>query len=74
MGEQGKIVIEHYPVDNLPDDLKQGLEAGAWVTITVEAELQPSSLQSVIELFGKVGRVHHDPVADIRKLRDEWDD
>ena len=74
MGEHKKIVIEHYPVDKLPEELRRGLEAGAVVTITMESEQGPRPKRSIVELFGKGGRVHTDPVADIRKLRDEWDD
>ncbi len=33
-----KIVRAHYPVDKLPEDLRQGLTAGQTVTITVEEE------------------------------------
>ena len=75
MGENKKIVVEHYPVDRLPEELRRGLEAGALVTITVEPDrtiVQPR--RSFSEFFGNAGRAHDDPVADIRKLRDEWDD
>jgi len=37
-----KIVREHYPVEKLPDDLREGLAAGQTVTITVEEENGPS--------------------------------
>ena len=73
MGEHTR-VIPHYPVDKLPPDLRAGLEAGELVTITVVREPPAPTLKSVMELFGKSGRAHEDPVADIRKLRDEWDD
>ena len=74
MGEHKKIT-PHYPVDNLPEDLRAGLEAGARVTITVEPEpVHARPRRSFSEFFGKSGRAHDDPVADIRKLRDEWDD
>lgn len=33
-----KIVREHYPVANLPEDLREGLEEGATVKIVVELE------------------------------------
>ena len=76
MGEHDKIIVENYPADKLPEELRLrlGLEAGTLVTLTVEPEQTPPSLKSVIELFGKVGLAHNDPVADIRKLRDEWND
>ena len=74
MGEHTKIV-QHFPVDRLPEELRAGLESGGTVTITMVLEHMPdTALRSFTEFFGKSGRAHNDPVADIRKLRDEWDD
>ena len=74
MGEQKKIV-DHFPVDKLPEELRQGLEAGTWVRIKMEPELAPTPpRRSFSEFYGKSGVAHTDPVADIRKLRNEWDD
>ncbi len=33
-----KIVREHYPVANLPEDLREGLETGATVRVVLEVE------------------------------------
>jgi hypothetical protein len=33
-----RIVREHYPVEKLPEDLREGIPAGEQVTVTVEAE------------------------------------
>jgi hypothetical protein len=33
-----KIVREHYPVENLPEDLREGLQAGATVRVVLEVE------------------------------------
>ena len=33
-----RIVREHYPVEKLPEDLRDGLPIGATVTVTVEDE------------------------------------
>ncbi|MFG1398926.1 hypothetical protein [Roseixanthobacter pseudopolyaromaticivorans] len=33
-----RIVREHYPVEKLPEDLRDGLPAGVTVTVTVEDE------------------------------------
>jgi hypothetical protein len=75
MGEQSKIVVEHYPVERLPEDLRRGLQVGGQVTVIVVPETVPMPpRRSFTEFFGKSGVAHSDPVADIRKLRDEWDD
>ena len=39
MGETKKIVVEHYPVDKLPEDLRRGLDDGMRATVTVEIDL-----------------------------------
>jgi hypothetical protein len=38
MGEIKKIVVEHYPVEKLPEDLRAGLEAGQSARVTVEPD------------------------------------
>jgi hypothetical protein len=38
-----KIVREHYPVANLPDDLREGLAADATVRVVLEVEEQAST-------------------------------
>jgi len=38
-----RIVKEHYPAGRLPEDLREGLDPGAEVTVTVEvAEIAPA--------------------------------
>jgi len=77
MGETKKIVIEHYPVERLPEELRRGLEAGQSVRVTVEQPTEdaptPRPSPPLSSYFGKLERVHADPVEDIRKLRDEWE-
>lgn len=34
-----KLVREHYPVSNLPEDLREGFETGAVVRITIDTDL-----------------------------------
>lgn len=73
-----KIVREHYPVEKLPEDLRQGLPKGQTVTVTVEEEeAAPVSKERLMEFLNKARSVEpiaDDPVERIRKLRDEWDD
>lgn len=38
-----KIVRDHYPVENLPADLRQGLEDQATVRVVIEVENGPTS-------------------------------
>jgi len=76
-----RIVREHYPASKLPPDLRQGLDAGASVTVTIqeEAPRRPSAeeLRRQLQAYRK-GLPRHstldEAVARVRELRDEWDD
>jgi hypothetical protein len=46
-----KIVLEHYPADKLPRELREGLDPNARVTVTIEAETTPIDRMSLEELF-----------------------
>ena len=80
-----KIVREHYPVENLPADLREGLEAGSTVRVVVEMEGDaPNPAKASFEDFMKKVEAYRsqderrvttaEAVARIRELRDEWDD
>ncbi len=79
MGEATKRIVEHFPVDKLPEELRQGIESGRSVRVTVEpddvAAPEPRPLH---EMYGFAAGLYAsqglDPVAFIRQLRDEWDD
>jgi hypothetical protein len=79
-----KIVREHYPVENLPDDLREGLEAGSTVRVVVEVESakqerRPLTFDESMRLIEEYRRNHpervtiEDAVQRVRELRDEWD-
>lgn len=76
MGEIGKIVTEHYPVERLPEELRQGIEAGQHVRVTVEAEEQgePRPLHELMGCAKGLYATPEEAVAFIRQLRDEWND
>ncbi|HSI42538.1 MAG TPA: hypothetical protein VLA00_18480 [Xanthobacteraceae bacterium] len=73
-----KIVREHYPVENLPEDLRVGIE-GPYVRVTVvaEPETQPSPITwtEIRERLKerRLSTTTEEAVARIRALRDEWD-
>jgi hypothetical protein len=77
-----KIVIEHYPVSRLPEDIRAAVGGTGAVRVTVEQEgLKP---QTAAEVVAQLRREKADPgfqgttmaeaVARIRALRDEWED
>ncbi len=75
MGSTIKIVIEGYPVEKLPEELRARLVVGQPVRITLEQdEEQPKPLS---ELYGCHAGLYAaqgvDPADFIRQLRDEWD-
>ena len=81
-----KIVREHYPVENLPADLREGLTEGSTVRVVVEVddfktdEAERRSVKQTLEQLEKLrqGRVPDADMAEavsrIRALRDEWED
>ena len=74
-----KIVREHYPASKLPDDLREGIDLKRSVTVTIEeeAEGQPEQIMSLEEIFAARRppyRSADEIDADLRSLRDEWDE
>lgn len=85
-----KVVREHYPVENLPEDLRGDFPAGTAVTIEIVDELereedvpQPLSAQEAVALMRQMQEENsrrglsvtwEEAVKRVRELRDEWDD
>lgn len=80
MGEMNKIVRQHYPVSQLPADLRAQFAEDTSVTITIEEEIRkPLTREQLLEMFEKArknspGTTLEEAVARVRALRDEWDD
>ena len=84
-----KIVREHYPVENLPDDLRQLVPDADFVTVEVteepvdpDAQL-PLSVEDAVALMREMQRhvsergegvSWEEAVRRVRELRDQWDD
>lgn len=71
-----KHVVDNYPADKLPPELREGLEPGARVKVTVEAKETARTVPKLSELMGSAKGAYATPeeaVDFIRKLRDEWD-
>ena len=75
MGETKKIVIEHFPVEKLPDELRHGIGSGQMVRVTVESEVTTgtASGRSLLSFLGagKGCYTEEEAVSYIRQLRDE---
>ena len=73
-----RIVKEHYPASRLPEDLRQGVDPTAIVTVTiVEEEMSPEKIMSVEEIWALRAppfKTAQEIDADLRRQRDEWDD
>jgi uncharacterized OsmC-like protein len=70
-----KIVREHYPVEKLPEDLREGIE-GPYVSVTVTSEAAPSAKKPLTyaDIRARVkprGTTTEEAVRRIRELRDE---
>jgi len=82
MGDQKTIVVEHYPVERLPDDIRERIARsigdGPFVKLHIEVDALPAdagSTRPFDHYFGKGDGTYSglDPIDDIRKLRDEWE-
>ena len=83
-----KIVRQHYPVENLPEDLRVLVPGAEHVTIEVTEEpgdetRAPLSAHEAVALMremqqhnARLGKsvTEEEAVRRIRELRDEWDD
>ena len=73
-----KIVRENYPASKLPEDLREGLDPAARVTVTViegeSPQHRPMTLEEIWASRRPPYRSAEEIVASIRQLRDEWDD
>ena len=74
-----KIVHEHIPASALPEQLREGIDASALVTVTVQQEeAGPKTLDQLRMLLEEARREApgisiEEAVARVRELRDEWD-
>lgn len=74
-----RIIREHYPVDRLPEDLRQVLSDHVTVRLTLEADdvALPAGRAWIADIMRRkadIPETTDDPVARIRQLRDEWDE
>jgi hypothetical protein len=72
-----RIVREHYPVSQLPEELRPSDDPNIKVTVIVEEEERPEKIMSLEEIFSLKGfrrRSAEEIDADLRQMRDEWDD
>jgi hypothetical protein len=85
-----RIVREHYPVERLPEDLREHFPDASVVTVSVAEEeaspdpaLPPLTIDEAIRMMRDMQRRSmesgkgvspEEAVRRIRELRDEWDD
>jgi hypothetical protein len=71
------IVRSNYPAARLPEDLRNGVNPAATVTVMVTVEEQcPPKVLSLAEIFASRPppyRSQHEIDTEIRQQRDEWD-
>ena len=74
-----KIVREHYPVDKLPEDLRELLDPSKPVTLVIEQDDEaacPDPKREFMRFFGAAKERNTsatEAVRRIRTLRDEWE-
>ena len=71
-------IVRHYPVSQLPEDLRTGLDPEAAVTVTIVAEdAKPEKTVSLEEIWAMRTppfRTAQEIDDDLRRDRDAWDD
>ena len=73
-----RIVRQHYPVEKLPPELREGLGTSAQVTIIVEAEPDPDeanpiSLEQIFAMREPPFLTKEEIDRELKKQRDEWE-
>jgi hypothetical protein len=80
-----RIVRQHYPVERLPEDLREGIPAGEQVTVVVEIEggisgsdlsKSPARVLTLDEMFAMRRppfRTLEEINETLRRDRDEWE-
>ncbi|MGE0279555.1 MAG: hypothetical protein AB7P20_02925 [Rhizobiaceae bacterium] len=74
-----KIVLEHYPASDLPNDMREGIPGDAKVRVTIEEEIQRPSFSEIRKQLEQVRSklprnvTVEEAVQRVRDLRDEWD-
>lgn len=66
-------IVRHYPVEKLPEDLREGLPEGL-VKIEFEPETGPKERVLLAPLAGSGNNVHGDPEEVIRHIRELRED
>ena len=66
-----RMVVNNYPVERLPDDLRLGFETGRGVVVTVEAEpaLSVRTISEILDSLEHKRTLSDDPVERVRALR-----
>jgi hypothetical protein len=62
-----KIVREHYPAANLPEDLREGLEKDAKVRVVVEVETPTADSRSAFEIAMSAKPINPEDIMEIRR-------
>jgi hypothetical protein len=71
------IVKSNYPASKLPEDLRDGVDPAATVTVIVTVEDRPDNVMSLEEIWAlrrPPYRTKEEIDAEIRRQRDEWND
>jgi hypothetical protein len=68
-----RVVFENYPVDRLPEEIRENFDAGDEVMLTVEARRKGPPVRTIADIL-EASRRHWtlsgDPVERVRALRD----
>jgi hypothetical protein len=77
MDEVDRVVFDHFPVEKLPEEVREQLRPGADLRLIVEQRFDDAgerpSINSILEAMRPYRRSGVDAVERVRALRAEWD-
>ena len=76
MDETKRIIIDNYPVERLPEEVRDHFAEDREVVLSVETRPslgQPRTISEILDAMQDERVLSDDPVVRIRALRAEWD-
>jgi hypothetical protein len=76
MDEPKRVVVEHFPVERLPEDVRDHFSGEQEVVLSVESRGTPAPRRTISEILDAMQNervLSDDPVVRIRALRAGWD-
>jgi len=75
MDDPKRHVVEDYPAERLPDELRGEIDPSATVTVSVSVQASPQpTFREIFDALREARVSSDDPVLGVRALREEWEE